>query len=95
MISKGLLSLCFVMICQILEKLLVAAVADPDAGVRKAVLSSLHGNTSLDSFLAQADSLRAIFISLNDEVASVIKTFFRYLLGFHFFCMWKIPLLVI
>lgn len=56
---------------EILEKLLVAAVADPDAGVRKAVLSSLHGNTSLDSFLAQADSLRAIFISLNDEALEV------------------------
>ncbi|MCO5588585.1 hypothetical protein L7F22_042542 [Adiantum nelumboides] len=56
---------------EILEKLLVAAVADADAGVRKAVLSSLHGNTSLDSFLAQADSLRAIFISLNDESLEV------------------------
>lgn len=56
---------------EILERLLVAAVADADAGVRKAVLFSLHGNTSFDVFLAQADSLRAIFISLNDEALEV------------------------
>jgi FKBP12-rapamycin complex-associated protein len=53
---------------QILDRLLVAAVADADAGVRKAVLHSLHENASFDAFLSQADSLRAIFISLNDEV---------------------------
>ena len=53
---------------QILDRLLVAAVADADAGVRKAVLRSLRENASFDAFLSQADSLRAIFISLNDEV---------------------------
>ena len=53
---------------QILEKLLVAAVADPDVGVRKAIFVSLQENHSFDEFLAQADSLRAIFIALTDEV---------------------------
>lgn len=56
---------------EILEKLLVAAVADADPGVRKAVLLSLHENASFDIFLAQADSLRAIFIALNDEAFDV------------------------
>ncbi|KAH7427560.1 hypothetical protein KP509_10G049200 [Ceratopteris richardii] len=56
---------------EILEKLLVAAVADADADVRKSILLSLHGNTSIDSFLAQADSLRAIFITLNDQSVDV------------------------
>jgi FKBP12-rapamycin complex-associated protein len=46
----------------------VAAVADPDVGVRKAIFVSLQENHSFDEFLAQADSLRAIFIALTDEV---------------------------
>lgn len=53
---------------QILEKLLVAAVADPDVGVRKAVFVSLKLYQSFDEYLAQTDSLRAIFIALTDEV---------------------------
>lgn len=53
---------------QILEKLLVAAVADADASVRKAVFLALEDKESFNEYLAQADSLRAIFISLTDEV---------------------------
>jgi len=51
-----------------MEKLLTAAVADADVSVRKSVFSSLHENSSFDEFLAQADSLRSIFVALNDEV---------------------------
>lgn len=52
---------------EIVEKLLIAAVADADVGVRQSVFESLHGNGGFDEFLAQADSLSAIFVALNDE----------------------------
>jgi FKBP12-rapamycin complex-associated protein len=61
-----------VLIEEILEKLLVAAVADSDVGVRKAVFVSLQQNRSFEEFLAQADSLRGIFIALSDEVGDDI-----------------------
>ena len=53
---------------QVVEKLLIAAVADADVSVRRSIFSSLHGNGGFDDFLAQADSLSAIFAALNDEV---------------------------
>lgn len=56
---------------EIIEKLLLAAVTDPDVGVRKSVFLSLHANGGFDEFLAQADSLRAIFVALNDEAFEV------------------------
>ncbi|KAK2968912.1 hypothetical protein RJ640_018604 [Escallonia rubra] len=52
---------------EIVEKLLIAAVADADVNVRRSIFSSLHGNGGFDDFLAQADSLTAIFAALNDE----------------------------
>ncbi|KAM7482395.1 hypothetical protein LguiB_006978 [Lonicera macranthoides] len=52
---------------EIVEKLLIAAVADADVSVRHSIFSSLHGNGGFDDFLAQADSLTAIFAALNDE----------------------------
>ncbi|XP_059653076.1 serine/threonine-protein kinase TOR-like isoform X1 [Cornus florida] len=52
---------------EIVEKLLIAAVADADVTVRHSIFSSLHGNGGFDNFLAQADSLSAIFAALNDE----------------------------
>ncbi|XP_042517087.1 serine/threonine-protein kinase TOR isoform X2 [Macadamia integrifolia] len=52
---------------EIVEKLLIAAVADADVSVRQSVFSSLHGNGGFDEFLAQADSLSAVFVALNDE----------------------------
>ncbi|CAL5329434.1 unnamed protein product [Camellia sinensis] len=52
---------------EIVEKLLIAAVADADVIVRHSIFSSLHGNGGFDDFLAQADSLSAIFSALNDE----------------------------
>ena len=51
-----------------MEKLLIAAVADADVTVRHSIFSSLHGNRGFDDFLAQADSLSAVFAALNDEV---------------------------
>ena len=55
---------------RVVEKLLIAAVADADVTVRHSIFSSLHGNVGFDDFLAQADSLSAIFAALNDEVWS-------------------------
>ncbi|GJX78343.1 serine/threonine-protein kinase TOR [Tanacetum coccineum] len=54
-------------IASIVEKLLIAAVADADVCVRNSIFSSLHGNGGFDDFLAQADSLTAVFAALNDE----------------------------
>ncbi|XP_062176298.1 serine/threonine-protein kinase TOR isoform X2 [Alnus glutinosa] len=52
---------------ELVEKLLIAAVADADVTVRRSIFSSLHGNRGFDDFLAQADSLSAVFAALNDE----------------------------
>lgn len=53
---------------QIVERLLIAAIADADVTVRRSIFSSLHGSGGFDEFLAQADSLSAVFAALNDEV---------------------------
>ncbi|KAJ0103479.1 hypothetical protein Patl1_04056 [Pistacia atlantica] len=52
---------------ELVEKLLIAAVADADVTVRHSIFSSLHGNRGFDEFLAQAESLSAVFAALNDE----------------------------
>ncbi|KAL7199558.1 hypothetical protein ACSBR2_021782 [Camellia fascicularis] len=52
---------------EIVEKLLITAVADADVTVRHSIFSFLHENGGFDDFLAQADSLSAIFAALNDE----------------------------
>ncbi|KAL8097331.1 hypothetical protein AgCh_030462 [Apium graveolens] len=52
---------------EIVEKLLIAAVADADVIVRRSIFSSLNRNGGFNDFLAQADSLTAIFAALNDE----------------------------
>lgn len=57
---------CYVL--QILEKLLVAGVADEEVDVRRAVFESLAVNGSFEIYLAQADTLRSMIIALNDEV---------------------------
>lgn len=51
-----------------MEKLLIAAVADADVTVRNSIFVSLHVNRGFDDFIAQADSLSAVFAALNDEV---------------------------
>ncbi|KAJ7066549.1 phosphatidylinositol 3-kinase [Mycena amicta] len=53
-------------ISDVLNKLLTVAIADPDASIRKVVLSSLH--SGFDKHLAQAENVRCLFIALNDEV---------------------------
>ncbi|KAH9655484.1 serine/threonine-protein kinase TOR [Citrus sinensis] len=65
----SIVSLCFsyVGLLQLVEKLLIAAVADADVTVRHSIFSSLYGNRGFDDFLAQADCLSAIFAALNDE----------------------------
>lgn len=52
---------------EIVQKLLIAAVADADVTVRHSIFSSLYDDGGFDEFLAQADSLTAIFATLNDE----------------------------
>ncbi|XP_006654171.1 serine/threonine-protein kinase TOR [Oryza brachyantha] len=52
---------------EIVEKLLMAAVADADVGVRSSVFKALYRNPAFDDFLAQADIMTSIFVALNDE----------------------------
>ncbi|PIN07839.1 DNA-dependent protein kinase [Handroanthus impetiginosus] len=52
---------------EIVEKLLITAVADPDVTVRRSIFLSLHESGGFDDFLAQADCLTAVFAALNDE----------------------------
>ncbi|CAA0807435.1 Serine/threonine-protein kinase TOR [Striga hermonthica] len=52
---------------EIVEKLLIAAVADADVTVRRSIFSSLHETGGFDDYLAQADCLTAVFAALNDE----------------------------
>ncbi|KAI0792169.1 FAT-domain-containing protein [Abortiporus biennis] len=53
-------------ISDVIDKLLTVGIADPDADIRQAVLSSLHER--FDKHLAQAENVRSLFIALNDEV---------------------------
>ncbi|KAJ1381615.1 Tetratricopeptide-like helical domain superfamily [Sesbania bispinosa] len=52
---------------ELVEKLLISAVADADVTVRHSIFTSLHGDRGFDEYLAQADNLSAVFASLNDE----------------------------
>ena len=58
---------------EVLDKLLMVAVVDPEPEVRVAMMSTLCNAQShcFDSHLAQADSLRALFVGLNDETNTV------------------------
>eukprot|EP01113_Clastostelium_recurvatum_P006582 TRINITY_DN1298_c0_g1_i1.p1 TRINITY_DN1298_c0_g1~~TRINITY_DN1298_c0_g1_i1.p1 ORF type:complete len:2380 (+),score=927.36 TRINITY_DN1298_c0_g1_i1:62-7201(+) len=58
-----------VVIGEVLEKLLVVGIADPDPLIRRTVLASL--DTRFDHHLAQAENLRSLFIALNDEVFEI------------------------
>ncbi|KAI0272361.1 atypical/PIKK/FRAP protein kinase [Gloeopeniophorella convolvens] len=53
-------------ISDVIDKLLTVGIADPDAGIRQAVLANLH--EQFDKHLAQAENVRSLFIALNDEV---------------------------
>ncbi|KAI9216512.1 armadillo-type protein, partial [Blastocladiella britannica] len=50
----------------VLERLLTVAVADPDAKIRLAVLSSLDDR--FDYYLAKAENVQSVFLATNDEV---------------------------
>ncbi|ORZ29853.1 armadillo-type protein, partial [Catenaria anguillulae PL171] len=50
----------------VLERLLTVAVADPDAKIRLAVLSSLDNR--FDHNLAKAENVHSVFLATNDEV---------------------------
>jgi len=54
---------------EILEKVLMTGIADPDASIRLAILTSLDHH--FDTFLAQAENIRSLFVALNDEFFSV------------------------
>ncbi|EAL66546.1 protein kinase, Atypical group [Dictyostelium discoideum AX4] len=58
-----------VIVGEVLEKLLVVGIADPDPSIRKTVLSSLEAR--FDHYLAQAENLRSLFIALNDELFEI------------------------
>ncbi|KAL6080518.1 Serine/threonine-protein kinase tor1 [Balamuthia mandrillaris] len=51
---------------EVLEKMLVIGISDPDPTIRTTVLSCL--DSRFDHHLAQAENLRSLFIALNDEV---------------------------
>ncbi|KAG0200191.1 phosphatidylinositol kinase- protein kinase tor1 [Mortierella sp. GBA30] len=51
---------------EVLEKLLLVGIADPDPVIRQTVLSSL--DSQFDGHLARAENVRSLFIALNDEV---------------------------
>ena len=53
-------------VAEVLEKLLIVGIADPDSDIRFTVLSSI--DERYDHHLAQADNLRSLFVALNDEV---------------------------
>lgn len=40
---------------KVVDRLLMAACADVDVGVRRCILDSLYKHTALDTYLAQAD----------------------------------------
>lgn len=54
------------MVAQVLERMLMVGIADPDPAIRKTVLSALAPR--FDPLLAQAENLRSLCIALHDEV---------------------------
>jgi FKBP12-rapamycin complex-associated protein len=54
-----------VLLAEIIERLLVLGISDPDPTIRRTVLENL--DPRLDSYLADAENLRSLFIALNDE----------------------------
>eukprot|EP01062_Namystynia_karyoxenos_P028013 TRINITY_DN2131_c0_g1_i1.p1 TRINITY_DN2131_c0_g1~~TRINITY_DN2131_c0_g1_i1.p1 ORF type:complete len:2623 (+),score=1020.62 TRINITY_DN2131_c0_g1_i1:162-7871(+) len=58
-----------ILVGEVVERLLAIAVADPDPRIRLATFSSLDGRFA--RHLVSQDSLRMLFISLNDEVFEI------------------------
>ncbi|KAI9026899.1 armadillo-type protein [Hyaloraphidium curvatum] len=57
---------------EVLARLLEVGISDPDPSIRQTVLSSL--DERFDHHLAQAENIRMLFLSLNDEVFAVRET---------------------
>eukprot|EP00007_Cunea_sp_BSH-02190019_P005820 CAMPEP_0174239676 /NCGR_PEP_ID=MMETSP0417-20130205/15613_1 /TAXON_ID=242541 /ORGANISM="Mayorella sp, Strain BSH-02190019" /LENGTH=2416 /DNA_ID=CAMNT_0015318639 /DNA_START=113 /DNA_END=7359 /DNA_ORIENTATION=+ len=53
------------LVADIVEKLLIMGITDPESQIRSAVLSAL--DSRYDTHLAQAACLRSLFVALNDE----------------------------
>ena len=62
-------SLALQVVSEVLEKLLVVAVADPEATIRQKVLESI--NARFDRHLAKTECIRSLFLAVNDEVFAV------------------------
>jgi FKBP12-rapamycin complex-associated protein len=54
-----------ILLAEIIERLLVLGISDPDPTIRRTVLENL--DPRLDSYLADAENLNSLFIALNDE----------------------------
>ncbi|KAJ3067743.1 phosphatidylinositol kinase- protein kinase tor1 [Podochytrium sp. JEL0797] len=54
---------------EVLEKLLVVGITDPDPIIRQTVMASL--DERFDHHLAQAENIRSIFLAMNDESFAV------------------------
>ncbi|KAF9172143.1 phosphatidylinositol kinase- protein kinase tor1 [Mortierella sp. AD011] len=50
---------------EVLEKLLLVGIADPESSIRRTILTSL--DERFDHHLAKAENVRSLFIALNDE----------------------------
>uniref|UniRef100_A0A8C5WSQ4 Serine/threonine-protein kinase TOR n=1 Tax=Laticauda laticaudata TaxID=8630 RepID=A0A8C5WSQ4_LATLA len=56
-------------VADVLSKLLVVGITDPDPDIRYCVLASL--DERFDAHLAQAENLQALFVALNDQVFEI------------------------
>ncbi|KAF8928817.1 armadillo-type protein [Dissophora ornata] len=54
---------------EVLEKLLLVGIADPEASIRQTILTSLDNR--FDRHLAKAENVRSLFIALNDETSMI------------------------
>lgn len=54
-----------VLLAEVIERLLVLGISDPDPAIRRTVLENL--DPRLDNYLADSENLRSLFIALNDE----------------------------
>lgn len=56
-------------ISEVIDKLLVVGIGDPDPEIRRTVLWSL--DSKFDRYLAQPENIRCLFLAVNDEVFEV------------------------
>jgi FKBP12-rapamycin complex-associated protein len=56
---------------QVLERLLVTALADPDPSIRSTVLRMFVEEPRFDPFMEEVDNLQSLFVAMNDEKINV------------------------